>query len=71
QLRAAPETADLPVVVVSVVDERQRGLALGASEYLLKPVQRSDLVAALARVGAVEALGEPVPAASSGTGERP
>jgi signal transduction histidine kinase/CheY-like chemotaxis protein len=71
QLRAAPETADLPVVVVSVVDERQRGLALGASEYLLKPVQRSDLVAALARVGAVEVLGDPVSAASSGTGEGP
>jgi signal transduction histidine kinase/ActR/RegA family two-component response regulator len=71
QLRAAPETADLPVVVVSVVDERQRGLALGASEYLLKPVQRSDLVAALARVGRVEALEEAVPTASSGAGDGP
>jgi signal transduction histidine kinase/CheY-like chemotaxis protein len=58
RLRAAPGTVDLPIVVVSVVDERSRGLALGASEYLTKPVQRADLVSALHRVGAVPASAE-------------
>jgi CheY-like chemotaxis protein len=53
RLRAASATANLPIVVVSVVDERSRGLALGASEYLTKPVQRADFLAALHRVGAV------------------
>ena len=63
ELRARPDTADLPIVVVSVVDERPRGLAMGASEYLMKPVQRADLVAALQRLGAV-----PVTAAAAPTG---
>ena len=37
-----------PVVIVSVVDERPQGLALGAAEYLIKPVSRDDLLDALA-----------------------
>jgi signal transduction histidine kinase/ActR/RegA family two-component response regulator len=55
QLKSDPATATIPVVVASVVDERSRGLALGAAEYLLKPVGRDDLLAALRRVGAVPA----------------
>jgi hypothetical protein len=38
-------------VVVSVVDERPRGLASGAAAYLVKPVSRDALIEALARVG--------------------
>jgi signal transduction histidine kinase/ActR/RegA family two-component response regulator/putative methionine-R-sulfoxide reductase with GAF domain len=53
ELRADPATAGLPVIVVSVVDERPRGLALGASDYLMKPVQRAELVGALRRLGAL------------------
>ena len=52
-LRADPGTADIPVVVVSIVDERKRGLALGAADYLLKPVNRDDLLGALRRTGAL------------------
>ena len=48
-----PGTADIPVVVASVVDDRARGLALGAAAYLLKPVGRDDLLAVLSRVGVV------------------
>jgi len=55
RLRADPATVHLPVVIASVVDERPRGLSLGADEYLLKPVRRDDLVGALQRVGAVAA----------------
>jgi len=50
-LRADVTTADIPIVVTTVVDDRARGLALGAQEYLLKPVRREDLLDALARVG--------------------
>jgi signal transduction histidine kinase len=52
-LKSDQETSDIPVVVASIVDERPRGLALGAAEYLLKPVRREDLVSALYRVGAL------------------
>lgn len=51
RLRSDPATADIPVIVVSVVDEHSRGLAMGATDYLLKPVSREDLLAALAKVG--------------------
>ena len=34
-----------------MLDERVRGLALGAAEYLVKPVSRDDLLTALAAVG--------------------
>jgi CheY-like chemotaxis protein len=45
------ETKGIPVIVVSIVDERSRGAALGAAAYLVKPVSREDLVEALAAVG--------------------
>ncbi len=51
RLREDPHTTDIPIVVASVVDDRARGLALGARVYLQKPVSRDDLLAALARVG--------------------
>jgi len=47
RLKADPVTRSIPVVVVSIVDERQRGLRLGAAAYLLKPVRREDLLEAL------------------------
>ena len=49
-LRQDPSTAHTPVIVVSVLDERTRGTALGAEEYLVKPVSRDDVLAALSRV---------------------
>lgn len=52
ELKADPETAAIPVIIASVVDERSRGLELGADAYLLKPVRRDELVDALRRVGA-------------------
>jgi signal transduction histidine kinase/CheY-like chemotaxis protein len=49
-------TARIPVIIVSMLDERGKGLALGAADYLVKPVRRDDLLASLrpiipARVG--------------------
>jgi signal transduction histidine kinase len=46
-MRADPVTAAIPVVVVSVMDERARGLESGAVEYLVKPVSRDEVLAAL------------------------
>ena len=40
----------VPVVVVSMLDERGRGFALGAAEYLVKPVSREEVLSALTRV---------------------
>ena len=49
-IKGDPRTASTPVVVVSVIHERGRGFALGASDYLVKPVARDDLLAALRRL---------------------
>ena len=53
ELKADPATAAIPVVIASVVDDRPRGLGMGADEYLLKPIRRDELVDALRRVGAL------------------
>jgi signal transduction histidine kinase/CheY-like chemotaxis protein len=53
QLKADPATAAIPVVVVSMLDERGRGFALGAAEYLVKPVSKDQLLAALYRAAAI------------------
>ena len=48
QLKADPALADIPVIMVTIVDDRNLGYALGATDYLTKPVDRERL-AALAR----------------------
>jgi signal transduction histidine kinase len=50
-LKSDPATKDIPVIVVSIVDERTRGMALGATAYLVKPIRREDLLGALGDVG--------------------
>jgi len=45
--KADPDLARIPIVIVSMLDERARGLALGAADYLVKPVRRDELVASL------------------------
>ncbi|MCE7958527.1 MAG: response regulator, partial [Acidobacteria bacterium ACB2] len=47
-LKGDPATRDVPVVIVSVVDNRELGVALGAEDYLLKPIDPERLVARLA-----------------------
>ncbi len=48
-LKADPELADIPVIMATVLDNRPLGFALGAAEYLTKPVDRNRLRSVLAR----------------------
>jgi CheY-like chemotaxis protein len=57
-LKEDPHTMSIPVIVVSIVDERSRGASLGAAGYLVKPVSRDDLLAALSAVGLPVTSGE-------------
>ena len=43
-LRKNPETANIPIIVVSIVDQQQVGFALGAADYLIKPIRKSVLL---------------------------
>ncbi|MGA7263616.1 MAG: response regulator [Stellaceae bacterium] len=56
-LKGEPELADIPVVIVTIVDEQRRGIALGAAGYLTKPIDRDRLVAILSRLRAADAPG--------------
>src|SRR5262245_47847485 len=42
-LRQDPEVGDVPVVIITIVDEQRRGIALGAAGYLSKPIDRERL----------------------------
>ena len=46
-IKGDPELADIPVILVSIVDEKNRGYALGATDYMLKPVNRERLTSVL------------------------
>ena len=49
--RALAQFAKIPVVIVSVIADRSRGLSLGANQVLQKPVGRDELVRALHAMG--------------------
>jgi signal transduction histidine kinase/DNA-binding response OmpR family regulator len=48
-LRKNSETANIPVIILSVVDQKQVGFALGAADYLIKPVRKPLLLEAIRR----------------------
>jgi hypothetical protein len=51
KMKADPELKGIPVLMVSVLDEKDRGYALGAVDFLTKPVDRNDLRKVLLRCG--------------------
>jgi len=49
QLKQDPRTTSIPVIIVTIVDQPTTGAALGADDYLVKPVDKATLLAAVAR----------------------
>jgi CheY-like chemotaxis protein len=49
-LKADPELAPIPVIMTTMLDDRNKGFALGVTEYLLKPIDRGRLSAILKKV---------------------
>jgi PAS domain S-box-containing protein len=49
ELKLDPETRDIPVIMVTMTDDRDAGYALGATEFLTKPIDRGHLVHLLER----------------------
>ncbi|MBC7249977.1 MAG: response regulator [Anaerolineae bacterium] len=49
-LKANPQTAHIPVIILSVVQDAESGLQLGAVDYLAKPIHEERLLSAVERV---------------------
>ena len=49
-IKGDPALASIPVVLMSIVEEKNRGYALGAADYLVKPVDRTNLVETLTSI---------------------
>ncbi len=62
-LKQADDTRDIPIIICSIDEDRQRGQSVGVAEYLVKPVIEDDLVQALTRVMS-GALGSPLTTSS-------
>jgi CheY-like chemotaxis protein len=46
-LKTAAQTTPIPIIVVSIVDQPKLGFALGAADYLIKPVEKVALLSTL------------------------
>ncbi len=44
ELKNTPETQDIPVIILSIVDEKRLGFSLGAAEYIVKPIEKDVLL---------------------------
>jgi signal transduction histidine kinase/CheY-like chemotaxis protein len=47
--KSDPRTIGIPVVLVTIIDQPSRGASLGADEYIVKPVKKATLLAAVQR----------------------
>ena len=50
ELKSDPLTADIQIIMLSMLDNRQLGYSLGATDYLVKPVSRNDLLQRLTQL---------------------
>jgi CheY-like chemotaxis protein len=49
ELKADPKLATIPVIMITMADDRSTGYALGASDYLTKPIDRERLATSVQR----------------------
>ncbi len=52
-LKADPDTRPIPVIVLTMLDDSEMAFALGAADFMTKPVDRQQLAASLRRCGLV------------------
>jgi signal transduction histidine kinase/CheY-like chemotaxis protein len=49
-LKNSPETSEIPIVLITTVDDPQKGFHLGADDYLTKPITREAMLASMHRL---------------------
>lgn len=53
ELKSHPDTRDIPVIMLTIVDKKALGYQLGAADYLVKPLDSKDVLEALRRLTVV------------------
>jgi len=56
ELKSTPETQDIPVIILSIVDDKKLGFSLGAAEYMVKPLNKDVLLRRLKSLGAPQKI---------------
>lgn len=51
ELKNDPDTKNIPVIICSILEEGEKGINLGATDYLAKPFLQEDLLQAINRLG--------------------
>ena len=49
ELKALPETKDIPVIICSMIDDHQLGMSLGAVGHMTKPIKKTELIGLLTK----------------------
>jgi diguanylate cyclase (GGDEF)-like protein/PAS domain S-box-containing protein len=47
EVKMDPELKDIPIIISSIIDNRELGFALGATDYMVKPVDRMGVLSKL------------------------
>ncbi|MFA6001795.1 MAG: ATP-binding protein [Thermoleophilia bacterium] len=47
ELKSDPDTENIPVIIVSILEKSRRGMELGAFDYFVKPVEKKELLCRL------------------------
>jgi CheY-like chemotaxis protein len=57
RLKELPDLRRIPVVIISILPDRNKGFALGAAAVMQKPISRLELSEALVRIGLAPLMG--------------
>jgi PAS domain S-box-containing protein len=60
ELKKDPDTADIPVCITSIIEEKAKGYRLGALDYITKPFDREDLLEGISHILSPEAPSDEV-----------
>jgi len=57
ELKNLPETRDIPIIIISIIDNQSFGFSMGAIGYLVKPIDREQLIKMLGKLELASGLG--------------
>jgi len=60
QLKADARTAEIPVVIITFLEDSRHGYALGAADYIVKPIEWENLLRSIKRIAGISPSGSPV-----------